>query len=108
MTEGKDREFVELKQQFLDYRDRQMEANVDIKARLSSIDASLSSLVPIITKHEERFNTIEQRFAATDGKLAIGAKRVERLEQGAIGMLMSVAGLFVVGVWQHVFPPIPK
>jgi len=95
------REFVELKQQFIDYRERQMEANVDIKARLASIDASLSTLAPIITAHAERFKTIEVT-CAMQNKTTSG--RLDRVEKTGLGALVTVTGLFLTGVWAHVFP----
>jgi len=99
---GDGREFVELKQEFRDYKDRQMDANTDIKARLTSIDASLSALAPIITAHNERFNTIESK--CTDrGKS--NATRIDRLEKGALGTLVAIAGFFLTAVWQGIFPP---
>lgn len=99
---GDGREFVELKQQFLDYRERQMEANTDIKARLTSIDASLSVLTPMITAHQERFKTLEEK-CSIQGKTNMN--RISRIETGILSAIGLIVALFVTGVWQVVFPP---
>ena len=108
MSINEDREFVELKQQFLDYRDRQMEANVDIKARLTSIDASISALAPVITQHQERFNTMDQKCLAVEKNVQNDKKRIDRLEMGVVGTLVTLAAVTLTGVWQHVFPSAVK
>lgn len=93
---GDGREFIELKQQFIDYRERQQEANVDIKARLASIDASISALAPVITAHSERFKTLEDK-CSVQGRS--NASRIDRLEKGILGSISLVVVLFVTGIW---------
>lgn len=102
---GDGREFIELKQEFKDYKDRQIEANTDIKARLSSIDASLSALAPIIIKHEERFGSVEFKCVQIEKSISSVGKRTDRIEMGVVGTLVTVAGLFLSGIWSHIFPP---
>lgn len=102
---GDGREFIELKQEFKDYKDRQMEANVDIKGRLTSIDASLSALAPIIAEHKERFNTMDLKCVGFEKKAKENSSRISRLELGFIGALVTLAGVTLTNVWQHIFPP---
>jgi hypothetical protein len=103
---GDGHEFAELRQEFHDFKEKQTEYQVDIKARLASMDASLSALAPIIYKHEERFNTIDQTCANIERTERMAQNRITRLEMGVVGSLVVVAGMFVTGIWQHIFKPV--
>lgn len=106
---GDGREFVELKQEFRDFKERVMEYQVDVKARLASIDASMSALAPLITAHEERFKVVEQKNKAVCDRIEINTKRLNRIEMGIFGVIfMALVGAIAWG-WQaiavHIFSP---
>ena len=98
-----DREFIELRQEFRDFKERQQEANVDIKGRLTSIDASISAIAPLLIAHAERFKSVETT-CSIQGKS--NADRISRLEKGYLGALMAIAGLFLTSIWAYIFPPL--
>jgi len=99
------REFAELRQEFRDFKERQVDANNAITGRLTSIDASLSHLIPLITAHEERFKLLEHKNETACDKINGNARRIGRLEIGIVGTLVTIVMAFFTGALQYLFPP---
>jgi len=95
--------------EFREFKERMLESHTDIKARLSSIDASISAITPLLTAHSERFNTMDEKCINFDKKTTIVAKRVDRIEKGVLGVTsLAILGMFAFfsnNILAHIFPP---
>jgi hypothetical protein len=101
---GDNREFVELKQEFRDFKERQLEANNSINQKLISIDNNINELKPLIQAHQGRFDTLCEIQKGNDTRMRNHSNRITRIELGFLGGLLAVAGTVASGIWEHIFP----
>jgi len=87
----------EVLRELRDFKERHVEFQTDVKARFTSIDASLSSLSPIITAHQERFKSLESNIETN-------CKRLDRAEQGVFGALVFIVVAVFTTAWNLLFP----
>ena len=95
-----------------DLKERVLEFHVQTNQHFTTIDASLSSLAPMITAHEERFKTVEANHQSVCGKISRGTMRIDRLEVGLFSVVFATLAGLVLWVWggvaSHIFPTVVK